>query len=85
MFEAGAGRVGNYDCCAWQTAGEGQFRPLEDSRPFLGEQGSLETVPEYKVELVCEASLVKKVIDAMKATHPYDEVAYCVIRTESVE
>ncbi|MDP6416649.1 MAG: NGG1p interacting factor NIF3, partial [Gammaproteobacteria bacterium] len=60
-------------------------RPLEDSRPFLGEQGSLETVPEYKVELVCEASLVKKVIDAMKATHPYDEVAYCVIRTESVE
>ena len=85
MFDAGAGRVGNYDCCAWQTSGEGQFRPLKDSRPFLGEQGRVESVPEYKVELVCEASLVKQVIDAMKATHPYEEVAYCVIRTESVE
>ena len=34
MFEAGAGRVGNYDLCAWQTRGEGQFRPLDGSRPF---------------------------------------------------
>ena len=82
MFEAGAGRVGNYDCCAWQTAGEGQFRPLEGSRPFLGEQGSVETVPEYKVEMVCSGDLVAAVVAAMKAAHPYEEVAFSVIRTE---
>ena len=83
MFDAGAGRVGNYDYCAWQTLGEGQYRPLDGSRPFLGELGSVENVPEYKVELVCAGGVIKEVLEAMKATHPYEEVAYCVIRTES--
>ncbi len=85
MFEAGAGRVGNYDSCAWQTAGEGQYRPLEGSRPFMGEQDTVETVPEYKVEMVCAASAINDVIAAMKGAHPYEEVAYSVIRTESGE
>ncbi len=76
-------RVGNYDSCAWQTAGEGQYRPLEGSRPFMGELGSVESVPEYKVEMVCATGVIKAVIDAMKASHPYEEVAYWVIRTES--
>ena len=83
MFDAGAGRVGNYDYCAWQTLGEGQYRPLDGSRPFLGEQGSVENVAEFKVELVCAGEVIKEVLEAMKATHPYEEVAYCVIRTES--
>ncbi len=85
MFEAGGGRVGNYDCCAWQTAGEGQFRPLEGSRPYLGEQNSLESLPEYKVEMVCSVQLGAAVIAAMKAAHPYEEVAYAVVRTENFE
>ena len=83
MFEAGAGRVGNYDCCAWQTRGEGQFRPLDGSTPFLGNQGHIETVIEYKLELVCEEPCLKAVIAALKRAHPYDEVAYTAIRTET--
>ncbi len=83
MFEAGAGRVGNYDCCAWQTRGEGQFRPLDGSTPFLGNQGQIETVIEYKLELVCEEPCLKAVIAALKRAHPYEEVAYVVIRTET--
>ena len=83
MFEAGAGRVGNYDCCAWQTRGEGQFRPLDGSTPFLGNQGQIETVIEYKLELVCEEPCLKAVIAALKRAHPYEEVAYTVIRTET--
>ena len=82
MFEAGAGRVGNYDCCAWQTRGEGQFRPLDGSTPFLGNQGQIETVIEYKLELVCEEPCLKAVIAALKRAHPYDEVDYTAIRTE---
>ena len=74
MFEAGAGRVGNYDCCAWQTRGEGQFRPLDGSTPFLGNQGQIETVIEYKLELVCEEPCLKAVIAALKRAHPYEEV-----------
>ena len=83
MFEAGAGRVGNYDCCAWQTRGEGQFRPLDGSMPFLGNQGQIETVIEYKLELVCEEPCLKAVIAALKRAHPYEEVAYTAIQAET--
>ena len=83
MFEAGAGRVGNYDCCAWHTRGEGQFRPLDGSSPFLGNQGQIETVIEHKLEMVCEGQCLEAVIAALKRAHPYEEVAYTVIRTET--
>ena len=83
MFEAGAGRVGNYDWCAWQTRGEGQFRPLDGSSPFLGNQGQIETVIEHKLEMVCEEQCLEAVIAALKRAHPYEEVAYTVIRTET--
>ncbi|MEC7893551.1 MAG: NGG1p interacting factor NIF3 [Pseudomonadota bacterium] len=83
MFEAGAGRVGNYDCCAWQTRGEGQFRPLNGSTPFIGNQGQIETVIEYKLELVCEEPCLKAVIAALKRAHPYEEVAYTAIKAET--
>lgn len=76
MFEAGAGRIGQYDCCSWQTLGQGQFRPLTHSQPFIGQTGQLETVDEYKVELVVENQLIKSVISAMKQAHPYEEPAY---------
>lgn len=78
MFEAGAGRIGNYDCCAWQTLGQGQFRALEHSKPFIGQQGVIETVEEYRVEMVCADELIKPVIAAMKHAHPYETPAYDV-------
>ena len=83
LFQAGAGRVGDYDCCAWQTAGTGQFRPGADSSPFIGSAGAMETVEEFKVELVCEAECLESAIAAMKEAHPYEEPAYAVIRLES--
>jgi hypothetical protein len=78
MFAAGAGRIGHYDCCAWQTLGQGQFRPLQHSQPFIGQQGKIETVEEYRVEMVCDDSLIKAVIAAMKQAHPYETPAYDV-------
>ncbi len=83
MFEAGAGRVGNYDCCAWQTVGEGQFRPGAGSNPFAGERDRLETLKEFKVEMVCAEELITQVIAALKSSHPFEEVAYAVLRVES--
>lgn len=82
LFAAGAGRIGNYDSCCWQTLGTGQFRPLQGSDPFLGQQGKVEQVAEYKVELVCEDSVIKAVIEALKRSHPYDEPAFDVIKLE---
>jgi hypothetical protein len=78
MFDAGAGKIGNYDQCCWQTKGQGQFRPLEGSEAFIGDTGCLETVDEYKVEFVCDAGAVHQVMAAMKAAHPYEEPAYDV-------
>lgn len=83
LFAAGAGKVGDYECCAWQTQGRGQYKPLAGSDPFKGEQGKLETTPEYKVELVCEEAAIKDAVTALKSAHPYEEVAFSVIRTES--
>jgi len=78
LFAAGAGKVGDYDSCAWQTLGLGQFRPLDGSAPFIGQTGEVETVDEYRVELVCEKAVLKVAVEAMIAAHPYEEPAYSV-------
>lgn len=79
VFAAGAGRMGEYDQCCWQVKGEGQFRPLAGSQPFLGEQGCLEKVAEFRVEMVLEKSCARAVIQALKQAHPYEEPAYDVM------
>ena len=76
LFEAGAGKIGQYDSCCWQTLGEGQFRPLAGSEPFVGRLEEVERVSEYKVEMVCEDSLIRQVIACLKNVHPYEEPAF---------
>lgn len=82
VFAAGAGRIGNYEHCCWQTLGEGQFRPLPGSKPYLGQQDELTTVAEYKVELLCAENLITAVIKALKQAHPYEEPAFDIVRLE---
>lgn len=82
LFAAGAGRIGDYDSCAWQCRGQGQFRPLEGSDPYLGSKGEVEVVDEFKVELVCEDSLIHDALTALKQAHPYEEPAYEIFRIE---
>lgn len=76
MFDAGAGRIGDYEHCAWQVLGSGQFRPLSGARPAIGEVGTEETVQEYQVEMVCADEHIAAVIAALCAAHPYEEPAY---------
>jgi len=78
LFDAGAGRIGNYDSCCWQTDGIGQFRPLENSNPAIGSLDKVELVREVKIELVCEDELVKGAVQAMRVCHPYEEPAFDV-------
>jgi len=84
LFESGAGRIGDYDNCSWQTLGSGQFRPNENSQPFIGSSGTAETVEEYKVEMVCDDNRIKDAIIAMKQAHPYEEPAYDVWKLEDL-
>ena len=83
VFDAGAGKIGDYDCCSWQTLGTGQFRPLDGSNPFIGKQGQVEMVTEYKVELVCDDQHIKAAIAALKKAHPYEEPAFDVWKLEN--
>lgn len=76
VFASGAGRIGDYEACCFQTKGVGQFRPLDGADPHIGKVGELEQVEELKVELVCRDDLIRDAIAALKAAHPYEEPAY---------
>ena len=76
LFDAGAGRVGAYDRCAWETAGRGQYRPLPGSEPYAGETGTVERAAEMKVETVCHARFIDGVIQALRQAHPYETPAF---------
>lgn len=80
VFAAGAGQMGCYDCCSWQTLGVGQFRPLVGSQPFIGSEQQLACVAEYRVEMVCADELIGRAVAALRAAHPYEEPAYDVWR-----
>lgn len=84
VFTAGAGKIGKYDQCCWQVKGRGQFRPLVDSDPTIGEHGEMCTLTEWKVEMVCDDGQIRSALIALKAVHPYEEVAYEVVRLVDV-
>ncbi|PXF29938.1 NGG1p interacting factor 3 protein, NIF3 [Pokkaliibacter plantistimulans] len=76
VFATGAGRIGNYEACCFQLKGVGQFRPLAGSQPFIGDEGRLQQVEEWRVELVAADAVIADAVTALKQAHPYDEVAY---------
>lgn len=84
LFDAGAGKIGAYDRCSWQTRGTGQFRPLQGSSPYIGREGEIETVEEYRLEMVCDDRLIRAAVAAMKKAHPYEEPAYDVWKLSPV-
>jgi dinuclear metal center YbgI/SA1388 family protein len=81
---AGAGAIGDYDCCTFTSAGEGRFRPLAGAEPVIGRVGEIEVVAESRVEAVFPRRLRREVVAAMTAAHPYEEVAYDVLELASV-
>ena len=80
LFAAGAGNIGNYEQCCWQVQGTGQFMPLAGSAPHIGKQDSLETVNEWRVEMVIDDAFVTAAVIALKEAHPYETPAYDVIK-----
>lgn len=83
LFKAGAGKIGNYEKCSWQTKGTGQFMPGEASKPFVGKKGTVEKLEEYKVEMVVRDKNIKQVREALLKAHPYEEPAYGLIKIET--
>ncbi len=80
LFAVGAGAIGDYERCAWQTKGVGQFCPKSGANPHIGKIDQLEIVPEYKVEMVFPESLLEQVINTLKSVHPYEEPAFGIVQ-----
>jgi dinuclear metal center YbgI/SA1388 family protein len=76
MGRQGAGDIGDYSYCSFNTQGMGTFRPEKGATPFIGSIGKLEQVEEVKIETVVAKKQLKPVIQAMLQAHPYEEVAY---------
>jgi dinuclear metal center YbgI/SA1388 family protein len=76
LAAAGAGRIGDYERCAWTTDGVGTFRPLPGAEPSVGSVGRVESVAETRVEMVVPAPRRGDVVAALRAAHPYEEPAF---------
>lgn len=79
IFEAGGGHIGNYSECSFNTEGLGTFKPGADTDPYIGEKGNRHYEKEIKVEVIFPSFLESKIVAAMVAAHPYEEVAYDVV------
>ena len=85
VFEAGAGGIGNYEHCAWQVLGIGQFKPVKCANPFIGELDQLEQIPEWRVETIVPEEKAQDVASALKASHPYEEPAFEFVQIINIE
>jgi hypothetical protein len=78
LFEAGAGRIGDYERCSWYTQGTGTFLGGEGTNPSLGEAGREQRVAELRLETVFPEEKQDDVIEALRRAHPYEEPAFDV-------
>ncbi len=76
LYAAGAGKIGNYSNCSFQTEGKGTFLPNEGANPQIGDVGKLEEVSEVRIEVLVPSHLEHAIIKALKKHHPYEAVAY---------
>jgi len=80
---AGAGRIGNYADCSFQSSGTGSYRPLEGAQPYAGTVGQLESADELRLEVLVPRDALAEALVAMREAHPYEEVAYDVYSLEN--
>lgn len=83
MFNAGAGQIGNYDNCSYNSEGSGSFRALDNAKPFVGEKGELHFENETRIETIVPDFKINAVVNSMINAHPYEEVAYDIYPLEN--
>jgi dinuclear metal center YbgI/SA1388 family protein len=76
MFDAGAGRIGDYTHCSFRIPGQGTFFGTESTKPRVGRRGRLERVDEIRLEAIARNSAVPRIVAALRSTHPYEEPAF---------
>lgn len=83
LFEAGAGSIGFYSNCSFSVKGNGTFKPLEGSDPFVGSKGQQHTEEEEKIEMMFPVHLQENLVTTLKKSHPYETVAYDIVQVEN--
>lgn len=83
LFEAGAGNIGNYDNCSFNSNGKGTYKGNEDSNPVVGQKYEFVEAEEIKIEVTFEKHLQNKILKALFESHKYEEVAYEIYKTEN--
>lgn len=76
IAQVDAGHIGNYSECTFRTVGEGTFKPLAGTKPYLGSTGNLEKAKEVRLETIIAEQRVGELLNAVRAVHPYEEIAY---------
>lgn len=76
MLSAGAGTIGNYNNCSFNSEGFSTYQGNENSNPSVGNKGELKKTNEIKIEVVFEKHLQSKILNALFSNHIYEEVAY---------
>jgi len=79
VSRAGAGEIGGYTHCSFATPGVGTFLPGASAKPFSGTRGKVNEEPEHRFETLVQKAILGRVLEALRATHPYEEVAYDLI------
>ena len=75
LGDSGGGKIGEYTYCSFSVKGKGRFLPNEGSSPTIGAVGKPEIVEEERIEITCNMTNAKKVIDSIRETHSYEEPA----------
>ncbi|WP_248723725.1 Nif3-like dinuclear metal center hexameric protein [Seonamhaeicola sp. ML3] len=83
LFAAGAGNIGNYSNCSFNTDGLGTYQGNEDSNPTIGEKGKTHEEEETQVSVIFAKHLESNIIKTLIKTHSYEEVAYEVFTIEN--
>lgn len=73
LWEAGAGKIGNYTNCSISSKCVGTFKGNNKANPFIGKKNKLEWVKEEKVDVICPIENVKMVVEKIRKIHPYEE------------
>ena len=84
VFAAGAGHIGKYSECSFNSNGTGTFKANEGADPYVGEIGERHHESETKIEIVYPFYLENQVVKALKHHHPYEEVAYDIFSMDNV-
>jgi dinuclear metal center YbgI/SA1388 family protein len=83
IFDAGGGHIGNYDECSFNTEGYGTFKGGMNTDPYVGVPGELHKENEVRVEVIFPTWLEGRIIKNLLAAHPYEEVAYDIIKLDN--